>query len=540
MPALPVFYANLDPASIPDEQGDLSSTSSTKAVLSLQALRLLKVPISAGEEFWPRIWLWTSFLHNNHQSPGQPLELDICANFLFIVWNLGRHPLTFRLVSGTPGVRAVLVRAWKLLFAAQDGQKPDNIALSALFWVHREPMDNVDSANFAEVIEGADRYARSTIWSNPGVLLYLDALFCVFRGGQDVPLQDVGGVTSFTRLACVFGASRIPQADDILGACLFRLIPSLRKGPLELYRTAREMLSAGFLRAITICGTYRAETALLTNVLIPLLTQSTTYYSVVSQFESAVIDAEDLLVDPRFSTSEIFGHWKLFRSLAEERVLLWKFWSSAAYVSQKACDNMDCGHIGKKADFKSCTCCHTVFYCSRRCQCLDGNETTAGDAPSTEYRDPLSSRNISFLQAVLHHDYEAHKETVLRFQLTFMRDHLSESIVTIFDYTTGVVRISVELMNPASSLMPNYLGVNCLEHVPRALRSAGRMQLHLVALPDGSGVMSKFRMFPLRSNNSLLYDGVCSLAMKKLISSDISVELRKLIESARDGLVEIH
>jgi hypothetical protein len=101
------------------------------------------------------------------------------------------------------------------------------------------------------------------------------------------------------------------------------------------------MLSAGFLRAITICGTYRAETALLTNVLIPLLTQSTTYYSVVSQFESAVIDAEDLLVDPRFSTSEIFGHWKLFRSLAEERVLLWKFWSSAAYVSQKACDNMD-------------------------------------------------------------------------------------------------------------------------------------------------------------------------------------------------------
>jgi hypothetical protein len=121
-----------------------------------------------------------------------------------------------------------------------------------------------------------------------------------------------------------------------------------------------------------------------------------------------------------------------------------------------------------------------------------------------------------------------------------MRDHLSESIVTIVDYATGVVHISVELMNPASSLMPNYLGVNCLEHVPRALRSAGRMQLHLVALPDGSGVMSKFRTFPLRSTNSLLYDGVCSLATKKLISSDISVELRKLIESARDGLVEIH
>jgi hypothetical protein len=240
------------------------------------------------------------------------------------------------------------VQAWKLLFAAQDGQKPNNIALSALFWVHRELVDNTDPANFA-VIEGAGgsvedwttlivQYIDSFIPSNrieltPGILLYLNTLFCVIRGGQDVPLQDVGGVTSFTRLACVFGASRIPQADDILGACLFRLIPSLRKGPLELYRTAREMLGAGFLRAITICGIYRAETALLTNVLIPLLTQSTAYYSVVSQFESTVIDAEDLLVDPRISMSAIFGHWKLFRSLAEERVLVWKFWSSAAYVS---------------------------------------------------------------------------------------------------------------------------------------------------------------------------------------------------------------
>jgi hypothetical protein len=79
----------------------------------------------------------------------------------------------------------------------------------------------------------------------------------------------------------------------------------------------------------------------LINGLIPLLAKSIAYYSVVSQFESAVLDAEDLLADPTFSTSEIFGQWKLFRSLAEERVLLWKFWTSAAYFSQKACDNMD-------------------------------------------------------------------------------------------------------------------------------------------------------------------------------------------------------
>ncbi|KAJ7870438.1 hypothetical protein B0H13DRAFT_2350399 [Mycena leptocephala] len=538
MPTLPVFYANLDPASIPDEQSDLSTTSSTKALLSLNALRLFSLfnsPIPAGEDLWPRVWLWTRFLHNNHHSlPGQPLELDICTNFLFIIWNIGRHPPTFQLVSETPGVRAILVRAWKLLFARQ---RPNNISLSALFWVQRELLKTADPANFAEVIEGAGgnvgdwatlfvQYIDSFIPSNrtevtPRILLYMDALFCVLYGDQDVPLEDVGGVTSLTRLACAFGASRIPQTDDILGACLFRLLPLLRKGSLELYRTAREMLSAGFLRAITICGISKAETALLTDIFIPQLAQSTVYYSVVSQFESAVFEAEDLLADPTFSTSEIFGPWKLFRSLAEERVLLWKFWSSAAYVSQKACDNMDCGHIGKKADFKTCTCCHTVFYCSRRCQCLDWEQDHRAQCSfnrfyGLKYRDPLSSRNISFLRAVLHHDYEAHKETVLRRQLTFMRDHPSESIVTIFDYASGVARISVEPIYPASSLMPNYLGVNCLEHVPRALRSRGRMQLHLVALPDRSGLISKSRMFPMRSNNSLLYDGVCSLATKKL------------------------
>jgi hypothetical protein len=71
-----------------------------------------------------------------------------------------------------------------------------------------------------------------------------------------------------------------------------------------------------------------------------------------------------------------------------------------------------------------------------------------------------------------------------------MRDHPSESIVTIFDYATGVACISVGPIYPTSSLMLNYLGVNCLEHVSRALRSGGRMQLHLMALPDDGQIQN--------------------------------------------------
>ncbi|KAJ7028642.1 hypothetical protein C8F04DRAFT_1398826 [Mycena alexandri] len=90
-------------------------------------------------------------------------------------------------------------------------------------------------------------------------------------------------------------------------------------------------------------------------------------------------------------------------------------------------------------------------------------------------------------------------------------------------------RVSVTA-HAASILMKKYPSVDWRDHLSRALRSGGRMDLHLVVLPQG-GSRSLPWMFTLRSTLPLLHDGIHRLATTTFSSTESDAQLERLIQS---------
>jgi hypothetical protein len=159
--------------------------------------------------------------------------------------------------------------------------------------------------------------------------------------------------------------------------------------------------------------------------------------------------------------------------------------------------------------------------------------------------DPLLAQDLSFMRALLHYDYQTNKPEVLRQQIAFLRQHPTEAhhLVTILDYSQGRAHIKMQTMYVESSLLPEFVHVNCIEHVSRALRSKGRMDMHMMLVPDGKGTFLRSslrpRMFPMRSDTAVLYEGVRMLAAENPEPPNLTQRIQQLLDAA-SAIVEIH
>ncbi|KAJ7699284.1 hypothetical protein B0H17DRAFT_306448 [Mycena rosella] len=382
MLCLPVFYMNLDLAPIPGDGPSCSTRA--RVIITLKVLRVLEnSPPDAGVDLWPRIWGWLSHLHRSHASfPRSPTEMDICSDLLAFVRHLGSDTPSLKLMGNTAGVRVLITRTWKLMFQIQ-GKETNPTALGALFWVFHFFLKIDVFVNWEEAVAGAGGtetdLARliaqfidffiptSRTVLVPNTLQYMDAVFCplmVLYKESSLPALVAGGlVKSLTHVMCSFSASNFRQTEDIMGAALPLLLKIFVQAQQHL--VIRDALAAGFLCAIVSYDIRGLDDEWMTDALkrISILTM---FYTVVCQLETALRDVDDLVVQPVFEKSAIFEAWMSFRDLAEERIATAKIWNSEQGAPTKACDNMDCGEIRPKTDFKCCGNCHQVYYCSRK------------------------------------------------------------------------------------------------------------------------------------------------------------------------------
>lgn len=107
-------------------------------------------------------------------------------------------------------------------------------------------------------------------------------------------------------------------------------------------------------------------------------------------------------------------------------------------------------------------------------------------------------------------------------RLSYMRESPSEPLITVIDYTRNDADISVKLLKDERA-EDRDSDVLWDEHISRAARSGGRMELHLLRILDGN--KTRRIMFPQRSESSVLHDGLMR------IFSDVS--------EAGDGLEKI-
>ncbi|KAJ7648211.1 hypothetical protein DFH06DRAFT_573840 [Mycena polygramma] len=577
---LPVFYANLHPVGIPTENDQPATLPSACALIALNGLRMLPNPIpAAGADLWPRICPWITFFYTYRKAlPDETLEIDILKGFLFFYGYLRENTRALALVLKTPGVRTLATRAWKVIL-----QRPipevtnDQAPLVQLAYFLTESMQLRKPENMLEVLDGAggswDELAemialyikvsaprRNTSLSESGTHCMGAILFLLEEiddsgGPITATLIAHGLVSSLT--AVVYGLSEASAANTvgILGKTFDVLRQKLKFHPWQ--RTIPDALAAHILSASICCGIreIECETAVrpamaeivdgMIELLRVTLPSSMVYYPVVSEMKIALQTVVDhrLVQHPNFAKSPIYEAWLDFRAFVDKRISVAKQWESAECVSRLACDNLGCGDIRPKREFKSCGQCHRAFYCSAECQKIDWQEGAhrerCASIRSFSLRHPeiLSTRNLSFLRALVRSDYEAHKVEILHRQVACVRAHPVDQIVTRLNYTAGHVRISVEAIPTKLSAADIYRGVDGDEYFARAMQSAGHMELLLVLVQEGTEITS--RMFTLRSKTPVLYNGVRRLAAEISLTSDGVEELQELIRSGQDGFLQI-
>ncbi|KAJ6534475.1 hypothetical protein DFH09DRAFT_1369833 [Mycena vulgaris] len=562
---LPIFYCNLNPADIPTGDDNPACLASASALVSLNALELLhKFSPDTGFDLWPRVWPWINFIHTFRESiPKAPSEINICGELLFFIGHFCQDSRTSALITNTPGVRSLVTRAWSLIFRGEDeAPRRDQESLLALSYFIRDVMQCADPSNLEEVIEGAggtlkdlaelvmlyiDFFVRPTHSLSSNALCCMESIFSLLVDihDRDGPITTTllaqGLVNSLTTAICAICAGWNNNPASVLEIA-FRILRMFLVSSRS-YHAIQDAVASGILRSIVLCGIRDIEHESTSDILLRILPAAAIYYSVISQMETAIQDIDGLLGEPAFVKSTIFEPWLSFQALADKRICLAKYWASPGCVTHKACDNMECGDIRPKAEFKCCRNCHRTFYCSLNCQKVDweygGHRARCSAMRSfrLRHREHLSPRNVSFMRALLHSDYEENKPEILRRQLAFIREHPSEQVVTVFDYAAGHVRFIVGGMSPTSFSEEGYTGIDWAEYFARASQSGGRMEFHVLSVEEG--LARRWRVFPLRSNTSILHDGVRHLGAENL-TSDASVQLQTLIDTSTELLVEIH
>ncbi|KAJ7452661.1 hypothetical protein FB451DRAFT_1282808 [Mycena latifolia] len=275
-----------------------------------------------------------------------------------------------------------------------------------------------------------------------------------------------------------------------------------------------ESLKAGLLRALLSSATSGGGEMILgclDYIVGTIMPAHLTYRSVLLPLGGALLDVEQLVATKRFRQSNLFKHWEAFTALAHERLeLLAEFESSTCTF--KACDNIECGRILAKYEFKRYSACLEFYYCSRECQTLDwkaGYRETCKIYRSGRMDGALGGRDLAFLRALVQSDYLGARKELFGKKFMLMNRAPGTPVFTTFDYTEGRVSLRVEELQER----PDDLAVRNVavwrNLASRVSRSSGRLEIHWVVVREGTE--ARRRIFRMRFDHSQVHDGLVEM-----------------------------
>ncbi|KAJ7777195.1 hypothetical protein B0H16DRAFT_1853537 [Mycena metata] len=473
------FFVNLDPRGIPSQDAEPAPTQATVscAWISLQGIYAqADIPLGAFLDLWPNMWQWVCFFHQ-HRATEDDMEGNICLDLITFVARFNLHDEEIKKLLATPGFVFFVTRAW---FCRLQDDEPDlGYGYPALVQLLFERKAGITKRVIRDMIEGAggtlvDLVALVVSYINailPGptdfitpkevyllspIVDFVTTVDDVLEGREMLHYrQALGsfGVTllSFgvTRALCNMAYGCIHQNEmagtlTLLRQTLILLIRIL--GDSKGYRFIGESLEHGLVHTIVSCATMRVEHPACTVFLEQILPTLMIYHGDVQRLDHAFDHAEPILHCEPFRNCALVDKWRVFASLARERLALVNQLGSLPY--RRACDNVK---IHEKAALKRCSGCLAFYYCSPQCQQVDWRDgghrqvcTRAsfhlGGGPYKE----LTVRERLFMRAVLAHDYEKHKwSTVYVQEVTFMAENPGVPHFTMFNYRYGAVKITV-------------------------------------------------------------------------------------------------
>ncbi|KAJ7167913.1 hypothetical protein C8R46DRAFT_1191910 [Mycena filopes] len=586
---LPVYYIHLDPSKIPtpDAVDKLVSTSTRlpaidAACTSLRALcdfvDLSVFPFDAAPDLWERSWPWMQFLHEYWDylpKFDRETEIHACVRHACVLAKLRGHIRTRDLIARQRGVRFIFARAWAAILL--DGV--DVIQGSAVFNRSARLLPTLADglhtpANFEEVLDGVggtmDRLA-SAFMKQISVALGGSEMMNVVSLGTAVaalisPPDTKAWVAVLLSHRVIKWTVKILRAFD--DPHMHTRVPEMGRINLPIhtqnncwdlllrcvtsspgYPWLAEAIEAGFLHCIITSAGKNEHTEHTESFLTTILPLGLVSPSVLKRMKTALVGVENLASRPAFTRSPSFGLWKDIVAVTKTRIEILDAWEAAGRPSSMACDNMRCGRVEAKAEFKACAGCRCANYCSPECQALDWKDGHRGVCDSLRaarhlYPESVHPRERSFMHTLTHHDYQRFLFKISVEQVWFMRDHPGADFIVVFDYTKPT---GVEFkLDPRARLPENKdLEVELPVQWERCARSGGRMGLHVMFVGEACEVRA--RLFPLRASSAVFQFGLKALARSTMFRPDSDDEqihdklgVAALIEKTRGRFTEIH
>ncbi|KAJ7633456.1 hypothetical protein DFH06DRAFT_1479685 [Mycena polygramma] len=555
---LPAFYANLDPAGIPnidDAKEKVEDIGRGRASLEGIYASQFFIPANAFLDIWPRYWSWFQFFQIDAQMNQDPeaAEHSLCQKLIVLIARFSRTPAVAQLVAETSG-------------AARDA------GFDCLIGCICGPANATEPAGLEEYVDGAggDIYDlaslvvqtiseivpdRSTtpsalaVKTLRGVLNFVITTDHIHDKDWDadtralsIALREMGLVRALTIVILNLADATVRDGNHAIHDSFTLLGFSFNAYLGHLYIS--EALQNDLLQAMLKCGNQSLNSTVhghLKFLLEAILPMSLMYHSVVRDVEDALAAIKDIVYGAALADTEM---WQNFIALARLRMAILKSVDATDPVWPTACDNIECGSIDARPNFQRCSGCKSTYYCSKQCQISDwrhgGHRRICAPGlllPLTEYQG-LSRRDRVFIRTILHHDYEALKaNTIYPAQAIFMNRFPRDGFMTLFDYTWGRPNVKVlsVVKSHESKQFRAQLGAEWITAVSRALRSEGCIELHLVQLVVSA--VPKFWLVPLRTNTTGLHARIKQIATslppninKAEVSSELLDQVQLLIE----------
>nr|GAT44829.1 predicted protein [Mycena chlorophos] len=504
---LPVFYANIDLARVPQGSelgGDnwnpaFRTCTCCKIPPSLSpatALRMVfdclrhipnvgQLSLAAANDLWYRVFHWLDFFVEHSANGGSAM---------MAAWIGIAHS---ELLGYLAGVLSYFAR------------QPNRRDIAEEYACNVDPILVVLWTELAAVCHASVSSAVTDVWGDYGMeclFCFLDYFFCdccvvrrlinCFRVDHDIRL--VASILA-QQLPHAIDARLVPRLNTLVhvakhlaerpdGAIAFvelgGLALSIRnlremsttflddatKHPVDdVVNTISRMLTARPMYAevvyaaqsdlwavMEICGRAQdwmrlGDTSLeqLASLITTTLTKATLYYPVIR----ALLRPPPSQRLDLYKLRDAFKHSRHFTGpsfdrcmkLLDERAADFERFSDAVYVELRGCDNVKCGAIHPRSEFKRCGQCATAFYCSRACQkiawregghrklCQPESNLVFKSNPSGQ----LPRRSDAFLRYLVQQYYNKSKLDLLLKQARFVKETGKTDFVMEFRYTEG-------------------------------------------------------------------------------------------------------
>ncbi|KAJ6448339.1 hypothetical protein C8R45DRAFT_1133106 [Mycena sanguinolenta] len=470
---LPLFYHHLDPTKIPSEDAmdtEILAAETvdtiTRALLCVEGLyhfSLSTFPSGSHPDLFGRVWPWAQFLdvHRSRIS-GAPTE-DLLRTRVFSI--LVSFEGIASKVASTPEIGILAAQVWGNYF--RDPNPMSELALRRLAYFLA--MGMAAQYGLDPFIEGAGSVDALAIL----VVNLVHYLLKSDASDPEIKTPHLLAVTIFSNRSkehAWLSALRSHKFMPVLISVLLfagRLIENPTEKLYYIYKEAWQgffrlfalasgytdvvaVVDAGLLQGIVSIASTRIEwdesraaAQSPSGEIIKFIVQpATVYYPVLAALERALPLAQQGMSASTFISSP---DWEEFINLVLDRLKVKKQFDSGEHIACRACDNLECGQILKRTDFKRCSGCEHQYYCSKECQIQDWR-TDGGHVVQLDGPAYLTRRDRAFIRFLVAYDYERHKQHIFLTRIVKINQH-GESLLTFFDYREGSLQVDVQPMH---------------------------------------------------------------------------------------------